>query len=238
MGLDYLRAKNAQLLFMALSTCSLLLAADFVLVKDVLAEKPLESPSTNQEEQIVSTKPQPGQAPLSLLEQVIDDVIIVNTKLSGKENQGLRRAKLYDTIAPYFDFNEMSRRSLGAHWSKTSTSEQDEYTDAFSRLLSATYVRRIDQVDSDIIKFDGEKIVGKKALVKTRVEGKQDSFPIIYKLINKDGTWRIYDVIIENIGLVANYRNEFAGIIRKHSMQGLIDKLAKKVEKLESEDKA
>jgi phospholipid transport system substrate-binding protein len=81
-----------------------------------------------------------------------------------------------------------------------------------------------------MVKVESENIESSKAVVKTVVLSKGDTFPIDYKLMLENGQWRVYDVVIENIGLVANYRNEFSGIIRKDKFPGLMERLRKKVE--------
>jgi phospholipid transport system substrate-binding protein len=81
-----------------------------------------------------------------------------------------------------------------------------------------------------MVKVESENVEPPKAVVKTIVISKGDTFPIDYKLIQKEGgSWQVYDVVIENIGLVANYRNEFSGIIRKDNFSGLMEKLRAKV---------
>ena len=80
-----------------------------------------------------------------------------------------------------------------------------------------------------MVKVESEQVEGPKAVVKTVVLSQGDTFPIDYKMMYRDNGWRVYDVVIENIGLVANYRNEFSGIIRKDKFSGLMEKLRAKV---------
>jgi phospholipid transport system substrate-binding protein len=99
----------------------------------------------------------------------------------------------------------------------------------FSELLARTYLSKIETVKPGMVKVDGENVDSNKAVVKTIVTSKGDNFPIDYKLMFTDGRWQVYDVVIENIGLVANYRNEFAGIIRKDTFAGLMERLRQKI---------
>ncbi len=170
------------------------------------------------------------KSPLSLIKNTIDQVIQVNKRLSGEDNLDQRRKELRAVIAPYFDFDEMAKRSLGAHWESINDLERREFIDVFSELLARTYLSRIDQVTTEIVEYEGERITPPKASVKTNINHKGDSFPIEYKFIDTDSSWKVYDVVIENIGLVANYRNEFAGIIRKEKFDGLMAKLKKKLD--------
>lgn len=169
-----------------------------------------------------------ADSPLELIKQTITQIIKVNNEFDGEANTKTRRAKLREIINPHFDFAEMAKRSLGPQWTERTPEEQQEFVDVFSNLLARTYLERIDTLKSNIITYNKEEVTPPKALVKTTVTHKGDAFPIDYKLMNDSGSWRVYDVVIENIGLVANYRNEFAGIIRKEKFSGLMEKLKSK----------
>jgi phospholipid transport system substrate-binding protein len=171
-------------------------------------------------------------SPLSDMRATIDKLVDVVAAYPGDANKTDRRSKLYDVIAPHFDFEEMAKRSLGTNWSTVTQEEQSEFVKIFSKLLARTYLEKIEGIKKDIVKFKGEEIEFPKALVKTTVENKGDIFPIEYKMMNKDGEWKVYDVVIENIGLVSNYRNEFAGIIRREKFTGLLEKLKAKNEQV------
>ena len=167
-------------------------------------------------------------SPKSEVEAVIDEVVRIAQIFPGDENTAKRRAELRQVINPRFDFAEMAKRSLGAEWRNCTGDQQKDFVDVFSGLLSKTYLSRIETVKPGMVTIDSEKLEGSKALVRTTVTHKGDQFPIEYKLLNQEGTWRVYDVVIENIGLVANYRNEFAGIIRKEKFEGLMQRLREK----------
>jgi phospholipid transport system substrate-binding protein len=124
----------------------------------------------------------------------------------------------------------MSRRSLGPNWNEITADEQREFTQVFSELLARTYLSKIETVKPGMVKVESESVETQKAVVKTVVISKGDTFPIDYKLmVGTTGTWQVYDVVIENIGLVANYRNEFSGIIRKDKFSGLMERLRNKL---------
>jgi len=167
-------------------------------------------------------------SPKGEVEAVINEVVRIAQTLPGDENTSKRRAELRQVINPWFDFAEMAKRSLGAEWRNCTAEQQQDFVDVFSGLLSKTYLSRIETVKPGMVTIDSEKLDGLKALVRTTVNHKGDQFPIEYKLLNQAGTWRVYDVVIENIGLVANYRNEFAGIIRKEKFEGLMQRLREK----------
>lgn len=169
-----------------------------------------------------------GESPQALIRETIDKIIKVNNDLAGEDKNVQRRAALREIINPHFFFAEMAKRSLGTFWDECTEAERSEFVTVFSDLLARTYLGRIDKVRDQIIDYKGERIEMPKAIVKTMVNYEGDKFPIDYKLLNENGKWGVYDVVIENIGLVANYRNEFAGIIRKEKFSGLMEMLRKK----------
>lgn len=169
------------------------------------------------------------QSPKAEIQKTIDNIIATVQANPGDAGKGPRRTKLREIINPKFDFDEMSRRSLGSNWNEITPEEQKDFTTVFSELLARTYLSKIETVKPGMVKVESEQVEGNKAVVKTVVLSQGDTFPIDYKMMNRDNNWRVYDVVIENIGLVANYRNEFSGIIRKDKFSGLMEKLRAKV---------
>lgn len=168
-------------------------------------------------------------SPKAEIQKTIDNIISTVQANPGDAAKGARREKLREIINPKFDFDEMSKRSLGSNWSDITPTEQQDFTTVFSELLARTYLSKIETVKPGMVKVESEQVDGPKAVVKTVVLSQGDTFPIDYKMMYRDNGWRVYDVVIENIGLVANYRNEFSGIIRKDKFSGLMEKLRAKV---------
>ena len=158
-------------------------------------------------------------------------MVKVAVSLKGDANKSQRREKLRDIITPRFDFEEMSKRSLGSAWLQMTPTQQNDFIKVFSSLLGRTYLERVETVEEKMVTIDSENVAYPKALVKTSVHRKGDVFPLDYRLLYKQSGWKVYDVIIENIGLVSNYRNEFSGIIRKDGVDGLITRLQEKEDK-------
>lgn len=138
-------------------------------------------------------------------------------------------------IFSVFDFKEMARRSLGKNWKTATDAEKTEFVQLFSQLLSKTYLNRvINGFPNSKIDYGEETVKGKKASLKTKVTSDTENVSVNYRLRNKKGEWKIYDIVIENISLVSNYRSEFSGIVRKEKMIGLINKLKGKIAKNEA----
>lgn len=179
---------------------------------------------------VCTSLPSAYASPKAEMSKTIDDIVTIASAHPGDEGKTVRRQKLRELINPKFNFAEMSKRSLGANWNDLSSSEQAEFTEVFSELLARTYLSKIETVKPGMVKVESEQVESPRAIVKTVVISKGDTFPIDYKLMSSNNSWQVYDVVIENIGLVANYRNEFSGIIRKEKFSGLMERLKKKIE--------
>jgi phospholipid transport system substrate-binding protein len=167
-------------------------------------------------------------APDKQVEQTIHDVKQVVQAQSNKESPVLDQ-KLRGILYPLFDFEEMSRSALGANWSKATAAEQKDFVELFSDLLARTYLKKIKSgVSQSKIEISDAKVDGSKALVKTSVTSDGQPVSIDYRLKAEGDTWKVYDVLIENVGLISNYRVDFGSVIRKDGMQGLIQKLKSK----------
>ena len=169
--------------------------------------------------------------PRAEMSKTIDRLVEIAEAYPGDKNLEIRKSSMRKVIEPKFDFQLMSQLSLGPQWAKITPAERDEFVQVFSDLLAKTYLNRISTVTRGMVRITGDKVRDNKALVRTMVAYRGDEFPLDYKLIERDGEWKVYDVIIENIGLVVNYRNEFAGIIRKEQFSGLMKRLREKLNK-------
>lgn len=173
-------------------------------------------------------------SPRDALKVTIDQLVDTVERLRGKDRAVERRYALREVINPKFDFAEMSVRSLGPLWKELRPEQQSEFTKVFSELLARTYLGRIETIERGMVTIESDKISPAtsgeaRALVRTLVTQKGDKFPILYKVVFRNNQWQVYDVVIENVGLVANYRNEFSGIIRREGFSGLMERLRTKV---------
>lgn len=168
--------------------------------------------------------------PRSMVEATIDQLVTVVNKYPGDEAQDTRRSEMRKIIEPVFDFSEMAKRSLGPHWGKAEANQRSEFVEIFSDLLATTYLKKIEKIKDGQVEVKKERIRSPNALVQTTVTYKGDVFPLDYKMLATGNGWRVYDVVIENIGLVKNYRNEFSGIIRREEFSGLLKRLREKAD--------
>ncbi|MDR2338243.1 MAG: ABC transporter substrate-binding protein [Deltaproteobacteria bacterium] len=147
-------------------------------------------------------------------------------------------SKLKELVAPVFDFREMAKRCLGNNWNAGTPEQQKEFVDLFSEMLANAYMKKVvNGIGNAEIKYPADSVVSdnKKATVKTIIISDGESINVAYRMLQrKDGSWWVYDVIIENIGLISNYRSEFNEIIRKSGYTGLIQILKDRIEKLKT----
>ena len=129
---------------------------------------------------------------------------------------------------PLFDFQEMARRSLGSHWRRRTPAEREEFTRLFGSLLEKTYTNRIAAFRGQRVHFTGEDIDGGYAQVDTRIVDRDGRrFDLDYRLrrAQATGKWRIYDIVVQDISLVNNYRAQFNRVINRRSYESLVAKL-------------
>jgi len=146
--------------------------------------------------------------------------------------------ELRKVIAPIFDFDEMSKRCLGVNWKTATPDEQMKFTELFSELLAKNYLKQIRlTAATSNYEITHANEDASKAVVQTKVNNDKGTLKVDYRLYNKNAGWKVYDVIIENIGLVSNYRSEFSEIVAKRKMSGLIELLKEKIQQNKGAEK-
>jgi phospholipid transport system substrate-binding protein len=171
-----------------------------------------------------------ADAPQQTLQGSVDNAITLLRDPSYKDaaTKPAMREKLIATIQNVFDAKELSRRALATNWDKFSADQQERFSKAFLTLLQNTYLDRIEAYTDEKVNYLSEKLLAAdKAEVATTVTSKGKDIPITYRMLKTD-SWKVYDVIIEGVSLVQNYRNQFAQILMKETPDALIDKLTKK----------
>lgn len=163
------------------------------------------------------------------IKSTVESIQATLLQYRGKVSEEDLNKKLIDIVEPVFDFAEMSRRCLGANWQEGTASQRDEFVKLFSELLADNYLDKLKKSTDAGFEYAGESVRGENAVIRSIVSYQGDKASLDYRLQLKNGTWRIYDVIIENVGLVSNYRNEFSGIVRKEGFAGLLTRVRDKV---------
>jgi len=164
--------------------------------------------------------------PTDQVRRSVDEVLkIVQSQPDGPA----RRTAVRQAANRLFDFEETAKRALGPHWQQRTPAEREEFVKLFSDLLEAAYVGKIDLYQGEKITYVGETVDGDQATVKTRIVTKQgNEVPVDYRLLREKDGWRVYDVIIEGVSLVANYRTQFNKIIQTFSYDDLVKRMRAK----------
>ena len=165
--------------------------------------------------------------PMAQLSASINEFVTImsNTSVAELRATGLPE-KARQLVFARFDFSEMTKRSLGPHWKSLDQAEQHEFVDAFTQRLLVAYGKTVRATGNEKIQFGRESRDGQQANVETQVvSGNGDQTPIDYRLHDVDGQWMVYDVVIDNVSLVNNYRSQFERVITKSSVQELLRKM-------------
>jgi phospholipid transport system substrate-binding protein len=173
-------------------------------------------------------------APLDAMKTHINNILDVlgDKSLKGKSGDKTKKEKIRVISQDMFDFNELSRRTLARNWKKLNGTQQKEFTNLYRQILEDLYVDKIMTYTDEKVLFKKEDILtSKKAEIQTIIQTKKADIPIFYRVTNKSGAWRVYDVVIEGVSLISNYRTQFREILAKDSPAVLLDTLRKKVGK-------
>jgi len=163
--------------------------------------------------------------------------VLEDPALQAEERRAERRAAVRKIAIDIFDVQETARRALGPHWQQRTPQERDEFVQLFADLLERTYINKIDLFGGEKLKFTEEKVDGDHAVVRAKVVTKQGTeVPVEARMLNRTGRWQIYDIVIENISLVGNYRSQFDRIIRTSSYPELAKRLRAQGEFLNEKD--
>jgi len=167
-----------------------------------------------------------------MLKEYMNKVLEVlrNPDLKGEPGRKVKREKVRSISEEVFDFTELSKRSLGQNWNKLNPDQQQEFIKLFKSLLETVYADKITSCTDERIIFKEEITLSEKTVeVPTVIVAKTSEIPINYRLLQEKGRWRIYDVVIEGVSLVNNYRTQFREILANKTPEALLDILRKKV---------
>lgn len=173
--------------------------------------------------------------PTDVVKKTVDEVVRIVADKEMKRNEVKRRQSLKKAISVIFDYSEMAKRSLGKHWNVRSAAEKKQFTDLFATLLENSYAGKIESYNNEKIIYIKDTVEDNYAEVKSKiVTAARDEFTLDYRLLKQDGKWMVYDVIIEGVSLVSNYRSQFNKIITANGYDKLVKKLQSKSEELKA----
>lgn len=173
------------------------------------------------------------------VKSAIDHVLttVGNPALKGDEKIAERRAAVRRVADEIFDFEEIARRSLGRYWLPLSEAQRTEFVDLLEDLLERSYIPKIELYGGEKIIYGGERVDGDLATLGTKIITKNgNAVPIDYRLLKHGERWMIYDIRIDGISLVLNYRTQFNKIIQASGYHGLVEKMKSKRDERAAED--
>ena len=173
-----------------------------------------------------------GSTPTDDVRTSVDAMLeILKNEQLNKED---KRAQMSTVINERFDFRAMSQRTLATNWKKTTDEEKQQFIALFSQLIENSYVGKIEAYTNEKVEYPGEKIKGRKAVVETLIVTSSADVPVNYRVYQKGDQWLVYDVIIEGVSLISNYRSSYQEIMKKEGFDGLLAKMQAKIDELAS----
>jgi len=165
----------------------------------------------------------------------VDELFRIVADKNLQQHDQKRRQVLKQVINTIFDYSEMAKQTLGRHWNQRTPTERSQFTDLFASLLDNSYISKIESYNNEKILYVKETIDGKYAEVKPKViTEKRDEYTLDYRLLNENGKWMVYDIVIEGVSMVSNYRTQFSRIINTSGYSELVKKLQTKSTELKA----
>ena len=180
-----------------------------------------------------------ADSPIETIRMTIQQAraVLEDPNYQGQDHKQQRLAKVKEIVLPQFDSQEVAKRTLSTHWNGLTDQQQQEFVQLFIALVEKTYSHNLDRYNNGVqFFFDHERIEDQFSEVDTRVLDpvQNRTFSIGYRLHNVKGKWLVYDVVIENVSMVQNYRNQFNRILTKSSYEELIKALQNKIHELDT----
>ncbi len=150
---------------------------------------------------------------------------MVNSVLSVMQNPALsvedKKVQISGRVQEFLSVESMSRRTLGSYWDQASIEQRQYFSELFVRVLETTYLNRIEDYSDGAVKYLKQRVKGDKAIIDTAIVSKELEIPVQYKMIYSNGSWQVFDLVIEGVSLVRNYRSSYGEIIRRDGFEGL-----------------
>ncbi len=174
-----------------------------------------------------------AESPTESIQGTINKAIAIleDPAWKGPEKHKARRAKLEKLIGERFNYEEMAKRSLGEkQWEGLNSTEQKDFVELFTQLLASSYADKIEGYSGQQIEYLKERTKGKYAEVQTKIVSGKTVIPLDYRMRTESDNWEVYDVVVDGVSLVRNYRGQFSKVIKQSSYQDLVTKLRKKIQ--------
>lgn len=166
-------------------------------------------------------------SPQAQVQQMVDSVLEVlqDAELSVSEKKQLISGR----VQRFLNIDSMARRTLGQHWDDASIEQRQRFADLFIQVLEKTYLNRIESYSEGSVRYQMQRVKGDKAIIDTVILFGEMEIPVQYKMIYVDNSWQVFDLVIEGISLIRNYRSSYGEIIRREGYEGLFVRMEEKV---------
>lgn len=148
-----------------------------------------------------------------------------------------KKKEIVIIVRQRFDSRELAQRVLAQHWKERTEEQREQFILLFADVLETTYINKLKSYSNEEIVFKKQLVNGDKAAVYSEILRKDQEIPIDYRLLKNSNEWRIYDIIIEGVSLVQNYRKQFDQIIKKEKYEGLILRMEEKIKENQEKDR-
>lgn len=181
---------------------------------------------------LLTFQAQSAETPLAIVKNSIGEIldILASEEYRNEENRQPLREKIFSIANDRFFWEEIAKRSLGRKWKDQTREDQEKFVSLFTKLLKDNYIGKLESYSQQQVIYEEEIFKGQYAEVRTKiVQEKGEDIPVYYRMINEGGTWLVYDVVIEGISLVKNYRSQFEDMLSKSSFKEFLDKIENKL---------
>ncbi|HUO65067.1 MAG TPA: ABC transporter substrate-binding protein [Terriglobales bacterium] len=182
---------------------------------------------------VTAVAPGATTGPTEQLKTAIDQVlkILDDPALKPEARLPERRKAIRRIADEIFDFEEMAQRALGQHWRPLTAEQRKEFIPLFADLLDRAYISTIERYSGEPIQYTAERVEGDLAMVSTKIIAQQATeIPVVYRMLRHGDRWLVYDVSVEGVSLVANYRTQFNNVIRRSSFDELMKRMRTRIE--------
>ena len=174
------------------------------------------------------------QSPTEAIDSTVSEVLNALGQTQWTELQ--KRDRVFEIVGERFDFDTMARSALAIHWRKATNPERSRFSTLFAEVLSHTYWSRIKGHGDNSVELVEERLTASgKAVVKTLIVTDTRAIPVDYRMTNANGNWRVYDVMIEGVSLVRNYRSDYQQVVSQYGISGLLERMQEKMDSLRTQ---
>jgi phospholipid transport system substrate-binding protein len=174
--------------------------------------------------------------PIDQLRESVDRILAILRRQDPDEQWVQKKEEIVAIVKSRFDADELAQRVLAQHWRARSESEKKEFVSLFSQVLETTYINKLKAYSDEQVLFTRQIIKEDRGMVYSQIVRNNQEIPIHYRVKNNNGDWRIYDIIIEGVSLVQNYRTQFDQILKQEDYAGLVRRMEEKIRENQAKD--